>query len=68
MADHRSGEGYVMRKGDHVVISNEQGGHLLRCLHCDDTYLVNLPINLDMFLAMMKVYVRNHRRCKRVSK
>lgn len=52
-------------KVDHVRIGNlPNGGYRMFCLHCGEHYTPALPINLNMFLAMSKVFGGQHKTCK----
>lgn len=34
------------------------------CLHCGDYHPVAYPLNLDMSVGMMRVFLKQHRGCK----
>jgi hypothetical protein len=50
---------------DHVRIANtNDGGYRMFCLHCGQYYTPALPISMDMMLANMKVFGKEHNKCK----
>jgi rubredoxin len=47
---------------DHIVI--RAGSNQFECKHCGTTYNPNLPMPIDMFCAIVDVFVKNHTGCK----
>lgn len=53
-----------MKKGDHVVVKNTpKGGQLFCCKHCGAEYEPRLPVSIDMFTGMMKLFYKEHKSC-----
>jgi len=48
---------------DHLIINTNTG--TLECLHCGSKQAVAYPVYLDIFLAMMKVFEKSHKHCKK---
>lgn len=49
-----------MSNPDHVVIENKS----FVCLHCNARYTPTFPIPVNMYTAMVKSFLSDHRRCK----
>lgn len=47
----------------HVVQNFETGA--LECLHCGNSYTMALPCNLSVWLAAVREYIRQHKRCRK---
>ena len=39
------------------------GDDCFHCEHCGNTLKIQMPISIQMFVAMAEVYIREHRRC-----
>lgn len=47
---------------DHIRIGNtKEGGYRLFCLHCGEHYDPELPISMNMFLAVVNTFKKEHR-------
>jgi rubredoxin len=52
----------MTKTDDHVKYDfNDQS---FKCIHCGDVYKPALPCPLTMMAAMMKEFVKIHRKCK----
>ena len=54
------------KKIDHITVANKNGVYVLQCNNCRKTYMPNLPISIDMFLAVCKAFENKHRGCKEI--
>jgi hypothetical protein len=46
-----------------IVVNTNKGGRF-ECIRCGDYYAMNLPCLVDAYIAVSKVFMRAHRRCK----
>lgn len=49
---------------NHVTIKNVEGGHLMQCAHCGDSYLLRPPMPLYLFASNCKAYAERHEECE----
>jgi hypothetical protein len=49
------------RKSDHIVM-HDKGA---KCLHCGRYLEIPLPIEISVFVAMSKAFVKSHKNCKK---
>lgn len=49
---------------DHVKVENTpEGKYRMFCAHCGRDYIPGLPMSLDMFPAIAKQFIKEHRDC-----
>lgn len=46
---------------EHVVIGNRDNS--MRCMHCGDSYEMEMPVALDVFVKKATAFVNMHRDC-----
>lgn len=47
---------------DHVVMAGD-AGNTFHCLHCNQRYTMNLPCNIDVFVAASRAFIALHASC-----
>lgn len=47
---------------DHVTFCPYDGA--MKCAHCEGSYIVNLPIALELIAVIGKTWVKMHKNCK----
>jgi hypothetical protein len=47
------------------VQGDRRGRPRCRCDRCGDEYIVNVPIDINIFGAVLEAFGKNHRNCKR---
>lgn len=47
----------------HVVLQDDHAGAAGRCRHCGTVLRWVLPMDLDVWLALVQAFIRRHRRC-----
>lgn len=47
---------------DHVVIDTRT--QAFECRNCGASYKPNLPVPINLMVAMMQAFTKDHRRCK----
>lgn len=53
------------KKAEHVFIENTPSReYRMYCTNCGRDYTPALPVSMDMFLAQMKAFIKEHRGCK----
>jgi len=54
----------VKKKVEHVFIENTKSGdYRMFCTNCGRDYKPSLPVSMDMFLAQMKSFQKEHKDC-----
>ena len=56
-------------RADHVVavmagVSAEEPRPHLHCEHCGDRFITVVPVRVEMYLAISKEFIREHRLCR----
>lgn len=53
-----------LSKASHVLLQ----GQTTFCAHCGERYKPNLPCSIDVFLAMLQAFLKQHRHCRKPEK
>lgn len=55
-----------MSKMDWIVVHDGTDGKGMRlhCLRCGEVYVVNMPVEVGMFVAMSRAFGKTHGRCR----
>ena len=57
----------MIQSREHIISHDGRHGELayaMECLHCGEVQKVATPMNLDCWVAVAKMFTRQHKRCK----
>lgn len=54
----------MSKQRDHIKVRNTAfGGYGIHCTHCDLQYAPAMPVSIDIFLAILKTFGKEHEDC-----